>query len=230
MIPNLDHIMETLVRVDERLGLKKLIKYLMVLAVTLLLIPVLSDPTGSIKSTVRFFLDISEEIERDKQASRDEVMKELCPLLRELRAETGADRAVYYEYHNSIENEAGVPFKFIDLVQQASWHGLPSLPPKDNVNASRFAELYLNLIENGYVVNPGDPDFYYQYPGVQEITNGSEMQVFCNIPGVQTTLGLVVLEWNDTNDRDKIDWDQVTKLCRKECLRINALMSKVSGK
>lgn len=218
--------MDTLVRVDERLGLKKLIKYLIVLGIALLLIPVLADPRGAIKGTVEFFLELTAEIDRDKQTQRDEVIKNLVPLLKELRAETGADRAVYFEYHNSIENEAGVPFKYVDLVQQSPKMGLASLPPLDNVNASRFAELYLDLIEQGYVVNPGDPSFYYQYPGVQEIAGKSVMQVYCNIPGIQLPLGLIVLEWYE---KKELNWDIITKFARKECIRINALMNNISS-
>jgi hypothetical protein len=227
MIQRIEHLMDTLVRVDERLGLKKLIKYLIVLGMALLLIPVLSDPRGAIKGTVEFFLDLTAEIDRDRQVQRDEVIKNLVPLLRELRAETGADRAVYFEYHNSIENEAGVPFKYVDLVQQSPKMGLSPLPPLDNVNASRFAELYLDLIDHGYIVNPGDSNFYYRYPGAQEIAGKSVMQVYCNIPGIQLPLGMIVLEWYD---REELDWDQITKYARKESLRVNALMHSVAQK
>jgi hypothetical protein len=219
--------MDTLVHVDEKLGLKKLIRYLIVLGISLLLIPVLSDPREAIKGTVEFFLELTAEIDRDRQAQRDEVIKSLVPLLQELRAETGADRAVYFEYHNSIENEAGVPFKYVDLVQQSPKMGLSPLPPLDNVNASRFAELYLDLIDHGYIVNPGDSSFYYRYPGSQEISGKSVMQVYCNIPGIQLPLGLMVLEWYDKED---LNWDTVTKFARKESLRINALMHGIAQK
>ena len=225
MIQRIEHFMDALVRVDERLGLKKLIKYLIVLGITLLLIPVLADPRGAIKGTVEFFLELTAEIDRDKQIQRDEVIKNLVPLLRELRAETGADRAVYFEYHNSIENEAGVPFKYVDLVQQSPKMGLSPLPPLDNVNASRFAELYLDLIDQGYIVNPGDSSFYYRYPGAQEISGKSVMQVYCNIPGIQLPLGMIILEWYD---REELDWDQITKYARKESLRVNALMNGIA--
>ena len=227
MIERIEHFMDALVRVDERLGLKKLVKYLIVLGLSLLLIPVLMDPRGAIKGTVEFFLELTAEIDRDKQIQRDEVIKNLVPLLRELRAETGADRAVYFEYHNSIENEAGVPFKYVDLVQQSPKMGLAPLPPLDNVNASRFAELYLDLIDQGYIVNPGDPSFYYRYPGAQEISGKSVMQVYCNIPGIQLPLGMIILEWYD---KEELDWDTVTKFARKESLRVNALMQSVARK
>ena len=219
--------MDTLVRVDERLGLKKLIKYFIVLGIALLLIPVLADPREAVKGTVEFFVDLANEIDHDKQQQRDEVIKNLVPLLRELRAETGADRAVYFEYHNSIENEAGVPFKYVDLVQQSPKMGLSPLPPLDNVNASRFAELYLDLIDRGYIVNPGDSGFYYRYPGAQEISGRSVMQVYCNIPGIQLPLGMIVLEWYD---KENLDWDAVTKFACKESLRVNALMQGIAQK
>jgi hypothetical protein len=150
--------------IDQKLGLRKFVKYLVVFALVVFLAPVVLFPKKTIKETVKFVLEISNEIESEKMDNRDVVIRELNPLLRELRAETCADRVTYYEYHNSIENEAGVPFKFVDLVQQASKMGLPEISPRDNVNVSRFAELYCDLQDSGYVLNTGRIDFFYRYP------------------------------------------------------------------
>jgi hypothetical protein len=49
------------------------------------------------------------------------------------------------------------------------------------------------------------------------------MQVFCDIPGINLPLGLVVLEWTDKDE--SVDWANITYISRRECLRINALMS-----
>ena len=225
MISDLRQLGDVLVDIDRRLGLKRFLKYLIIIVIGLVLVPILKHPKTAIKGIVRFFIEISEEIEGDKMKERDLIIQELSPLLRELRAETEADRVVYYEYHNSIKNEAGIPFKFVDLVQQASKPGLPELGQVINVNVSRFAELYCDIRDFGIVINKGAPEFYYKYTGFTEIANGSRYQIFVNIPGINFPLGILVLEWYD--DDAVINWEKVKILSVKESLRINALMSKI---
>jgi len=227
MISKLKQFFDAIIEIDQKLGLKRFIKYLTVLAVVILLIPVLKDPRGSLKEFVELMIELQAEVEGDKFKSRDEMMKELNPLLRELRAATGCDRVIYYEYHNSLENEAGIPFRFVDMVQQAPRMDIPPLEPIDNINVSRFAELYLEAIERGYVTNPGDSAFLYKYPGYTEISNGSKMQVFCNIPGINLPLGMVVLEWISKKDEN---WLEIEKVAIRECLRINALVQQISNR
>jgi hypothetical protein len=213
--------------IDQKLGLRKFVKYLVVFALVVFLAPVVLFPKKTIKETVKFVLEISNEIESEKMDNRDVVIRELNPLLRELRAETCADRVTYYEYHNSIENEAGVPFKFVDLVQQASKMGLPEISPRDNVNVSRFAELYCDLQDSGYVLNTGRIDFFYRYPGSSEILNGSKMQLFINIPGINKPLGIVVLEWQEYNNN--IPWNSIVQYGYREGSRINSLMGRLTN-
>ena len=108
MIDKLRQFGEVLAGIDRGLGFRKFVQYTLVAGLLILLAPVMVDPRGSIKSTVSFFINISEEIESDRMVERDLAIKEVYPVLRELRAALWADRVVYYEYHNSIQNEAGV--------------------------------------------------------------------------------------------------------------------------
>lgn len=227
MISKLGQLESVMSSIDQKLGLRKFIKYLAVFALIVFLAPVVLFPKKTIKETVKFVLEISNEIESDKMDDRDVVIRELNPLLRELRAETSADRVTYYEYHNSIENEAGVPFKFVDLVQQASKMGLPEISPRDNVNVSRFAELYCDLRDSGYVLNTGRIDFFYRYPGSSEILNGSKMQLFINIPGINKPLGIVVIEWQDYNN--DMPWSSIVQYGYREGSRINSLMGRLAN-
>ena len=227
MISKLGQLGSVMSSIDQKLGLRKFVKYLTVFALVVFLAPVVLFPKKTIKETVKFVLEISNEIESEKMDNRDVVIRELNPLLRELRAETCADRVTYYEYHNSIENEAGVPFKFVDLVQQASKMGLPEISPRDNVNVSRFAELYCDLQDSGYVLNTGRIDFFYRYPGSSEILNGSKMQLFINIPGINKPLGIVVLEWQEYNNN--MPWNSIVQYGYREGSRINSLMGRLTN-
>lgn len=227
MISKLGQLESVMSSIDQKLGLRKFIKYLVVFALIVILAPVVLFPKKTIKETVKFVLEISNEIESEKMEDREIIIRELNPLLRELRAETYADRVTYYEYHNSIENEAGVPFKFVDLVQQASKMGLPEISPRDNVNVSRFAELYCDLRDSGYVLNTGRIDFFYRYPGSSEILNGSKMQLFINIPGINKPLGIVVIEWQEYNS--DLPWKDIIQYGYREGSRINSLMGRVAN-
>ena len=222
MIDKLRQFGEVLAGIDRGLGFRKFVQYTLVAGLLILLAPVMVDPRGSIKSTVSFFINISEEIESDRMVERDLAIKEVYPVLRELRAALWADRVVYYEYHNSIQNEAGVPFKFVDLVYEVHGPGLPDLPSRNNLNASRFSELYTELQKSGIVMNRGDRAFGYKYPGTSILTSGSGRQAFINVVGDQNPLGLLIIEWND--DLTPIDWSTVDRLGLRDAMRVNALM------
>ena len=111
----IDEISDSLIKLDQKLGVKKIIQYLVIL---LLFIGVIN-----IKSVLRwgveFVTELNEEIHTEKMEKRDQLLAELVPELHELRGATGADRVLYFEYHNSKENVVGIPFKYIDLVLQS---------------------------------------------------------------------------------------------------------------
>ena len=237
----LDHITdlsESLVRLDERIGFKRLFSYLLII---LLIIGLFNFKT-IVKETIELYNEVSDQIHDEKMVKRDEILADLNDILKEYRAHVGADRVLYFEYHNSKENLAGIPFKYIDLVMQdrAYWaSGIPIDMYRD-INIGAITTLYEDLktsIVIFCVDNEGDSikgnawkqmpvdEFQELYPGAYDIfqSDGQKQQVYISIPGPKQPIGLMIFEWLSPDA--KIDRGRVIEVTAAFVPRITGLMS-----
>lgn len=237
----LDHITdlsESLVRLDERIGFKRLFSYLLII---LLIIGLFNFKT-IVKETIELYNEVSDQIHDEKMVKRDEILADLNDILKEYRAHVGADRVLYFEYHNSKENLAGIPFKYIDLVMQdrAYWaSGIPIDMYRD-INIGAITTLYEDLktsIVIFCVDNEGDSikgnawkqmpvdEFQESYPGAYDIfqSDSQKQQVYISIPGPKQPIGLMIFEWLDPDA--KIDRGRVIEVTAAFVPRITGLMS-----
>ena len=236
----LDHITdlsESLVRLDERIGFKRLFSYLLII---LLIIGLFNFKT-IVKETIELYNEVSDQIHDEKMIKRDEILADLNDILKEYRALTGADRVLYFEYHNSKENLAGIPFKYIDLVMQdrAYWAtGIPIDMYRD-INIGAITSLYEDLKTSIVIfcVSDCDPtrgpgwrqmtidEFHDSYSGAYDIfqSDGQRQQVYVSIPGPKQPIGLMIFEWLDENK--EIDRGRVIEVTAAFVPRITGLMS-----
>lgn len=216
---------DSLLKLHKTLGFKGIIKYLLVILGVIALFnfkPIVTE-------VIKFVDNISQIIHEDKINKRDELIFELSPLLSEMRAVTGADRLLYIEYHNSKENLVGIPFKYLDLVLSTKKYGTPEFDIKKyhELNAGILSPIFLELRKKGYVVNRGESDLNFSR-NCHEISDfvyaqdGSVQQVYLNLPGVNTPIGIIILEWlQDDIDRD---WEEIVSISRDYITRINGLV------
>ena len=236
----LDHITdlsESLVRLDERIGFKRLFSYLLII---LLIIGLFNFKT-IVKETIELYNEVSDQIHDEKMIKRDEILADLNDILKEYRAHVGADRVLYFEYHNSKENLAGIPFKYIDLVMQdrAYWaSGIPIDMYRD-INIGAITSLYEDLKTSIVIfcVSDGDPikgpgwkqmtvdGFHDSYSGAYDIfqSDGQRQQVYVSIPGPKQPIGLMIFEWLD--ESKEIDRGRVIEVTAAFVPRITGLMS-----
>ena len=242
----LDHITElseSLVRLDERIGFKRLFSYLLII---LLIIGLFNFKT-IVKDTIELFNEVSDQIHDEKMIQRDEILADLDDILKEYRAHVGADRVLYFEYHNSKENLAGIPFKYIDLVMQdrAYWaSGIP-LDMYRDINIGAITSLYEDLKTSIVIfcVSEGDyykgsawkqlpiEDFRDSYPGAFDIFQAegtNKQQVYVSIPGPKQPIGLLIFEW--LKEDDTIDRGRVIEVTAAFVPRITGLMSATTTK
>ena len=147
----------------------------------------------------------------------------------EFRAITGADRILYIEYHNSKENLIGIPFKYLDLVLSSKKYGVSEFDFKKyhELNAGILSPIFSELRKSGYLVNKGSEDtsFRRDYHEVSDFItaqDGSCQQVYLNLPGVNTPIGIIILEWV-SDDLEK-DWNKIVDISRDYVTRINGLV------
>ena len=236
----LDHIndlSESLVRLDERIGFKRLFSYLLII---LVIIGLFNFKT-IVKETIELYSEVSEQIHNEKMIKRDEILADLDDILKEYRAHTGADRVLYFEYHNTKENLAGVPFKYIDLVMQdrSYWaSGIPIDMYRD-INVGAITSLYEDLKTSivifslsgvEYQKGPGwkqitTEQFSDNYPSASDVFNpdGQKQQVYVSIPGPKQPIGLLIFEW--LNPESTVDRQKVIEVTAAFVPRITGLMS-----
>lgn len=221
---------ETITMIEEKLGIFRFIQYsLFILAMYV---------AFNFNSIVENVMKIQSEIEKKEHERRllmrDDLMSELNPLLVELRSGTGASRVLYFEYHNSTENFVGIPFKFANLVISNQVYGCPGYDPTKykDINSGLISGIYDDLKRNEVIINKGianDPVFYSMYPEIHEFfssQDGSVQQVFVNIPGVHSPMGMVVLEWVNEEVKTDEEWKDIKDKVFSGVPRINALISK----
>ena len=170
------------------------------------------------------------EYHEQKMENRDQLMTNLNPLLTEFRADTEADRVLYFEFHNSIENLDGVPFKFFDLMLSPIKYGVPGILATSykNIGASIFTPLF-DLIKSGKIVyceGPKDSEFRETFPGFFELfntTDHSNRLVIFSIPGVNQMIGFIVLEWMEDEEIPEENLKKLQHTIHSYVPRINTL-------
>lgn len=198
LIDHINELSESLVKLDEKIGFRRLLGY----ACVVLVIIALFNFKSVVRGVVEIVAEVNEQIHDDGMIKRDELLFELSPILQEFRVTAGADRILYFEYHNSKENLVGIPFKYVDLILQNQKYGISPIPEATmcDINVGSIATLYevIKMGEIVYCSGPEDEYFKTSYPGAFEIfenSDGSKQQVFISIPGVRQPIGMIVLEW-----------------------------------
>ena len=219
-------IVEAISNIDKTLGFKKFVKYLFLFAICLAIL----NYKTVIKDTIEIINEISENIHSEKMEKRDQLLAELKPLLTEMRSSMRADRILYLEYHNSKENLLGIPFKYVELVQQSNGFAIPP------IDASKYQDINIGMITSiyediklGNIIHckgPNDSIFRERYSGIYELINSrdnSKEHIYISIPGISQPVGLIILEW--MVDGNNIDMEEVIKTATHNYIpRINALI------
>ena len=219
---------ETLSMIEEKLGLFKFVQY----SLFILVMYVAFNFPSIMENVMKMQTELVKKEHEKRLLMRDSLMTELNPLLVELRSGTGASRVLYFEYHNSTENFVGIPFKFANLVLSNQAYGCPSydVSKYKDINSGLISGIYDELKKNNVIINKGgESEFYSSYPEVYSFfssQDGSEQQVFINLPGVNSPMGMIVLEWMNEKIKTDEEWEDIENKINSEIPRINALISK----
>lgn len=230
MVDKVRSLLDTFSTLDRKLGFWKIFRYCLLIA--------LFTALYNYKAIVRDFIEIYEQVNREEHDRRiqvrDQLLHELNPTLREMMGQLGADRVLYFEYHNSKENLVGIPFKYVDLILYSTkWQSPPFNPEKlKSINSGRITYLFEDLKEDEVLIYRGvsDYDFLRKYPGIVELMSSGDPQelgnqgqlAFVNVPGIRVPIGLVVFEW--LNSDEARDWGRIERDCHTFSTRINAVV------
>lgn len=229
MLDKIKNLTDILIQIDEKLGFKKFVKYSFILGIGTILI---LNYKIIIRDFVEMITEISEDIHSEKMELRSQLLEELKPMLIEFRSDVKADRILYLEYHNSKENLIGIPFKYIELVLQASKYGIPPVKEEDfkNINAGTITDIYGDIKSGNIVYCNGSNDsiFKTRYPGMYNFLNskdGSKKHVYISVPGIDQPVGIIILEWMNDIKPNNLQIEEITRTATQNYIpRINALI------
>lgn len=221
LLSKLKDLSDFITKIDQKIGFKKFILYLLVI----LGFVVVMNFKNIVRGTMEIVSEIATERHDEGLQKRDELLRDLYVMLGDLRAETQADRVLYFEYHNSKENLIGIPFKYADLILQSNSYGVYNVPENDfrDINTGTIISLYNDLLHERLITSE-DSLFCIKYPGVLELfDDGSDIQVYVGIPGVDQPIGLLVFEW--VGEDREINYTQLNKILHGE----RAYLSRING-
>lgn len=226
----LKSLSETFFEIEKKLGLTKFVLY----SLFIMFIVGIFNFSNIVEYTLKIQTQIEKKEHERRLVLRDDLIGELNPQLVELRSSTGASRLLYFEYHNSTENFVGIPFKFANLVLTNQRYECPGYNPEKykDINSGLISGIYTDLRRNKIVINKGvyDTSFRAKYPDIDKFfssQDGSVQQMFINIPGVSSPIGMIVLEWVEGNEvRLDEEWKNIEDKVLRDIPRINALISK----
>lgn len=220
-------VLDSINYLDKNIGFKKFCRYLIVFVLFWCIV----NYKVILKDCIELITEIENNIHSDKMKLRDELLSELGPILTDFRSNVKADRILYFEYHNSKENLIGIPFKYLELIRQNQSFSVP--PAREdlyqNINTGSITSLYEDIKLGDLVIchGPDDTNFITKYPGVYEIFNtrdGAKKFVFISIPGINTPIGMIVLEWMNESSIDLDSVEIAHAALHNYVPRINALI------
>ena len=230
-LDKLKDLVDAAIKVEEKLGIRKAISYVFL---GLLIYGVINFKTIVI-DVIEILQELTEEIHNQKMDKRDDFVASMNEVLIDLRHQTGADRVLYFEWHNTKENSVGVPFRYFDLVLQTEGYNIPKCLDYKDIPAGWIVELY-EMIKHGNTTILCDSqnklDQLYPISQVFYSQDGSRYQIFIGINYMSKDkiqpVGFLAIEWMDREHGIGVNLEEVDEILTESKIasRINTLIAR----
>lgn len=223
MLENFTRFIELVKEMDSRLGIKKLIIY------TLYFLLLVSFTNWKdILYNFEDLLNIKLESRHSQLLEkRSEIEKEVSNKLTDLRIKLNADRVMLFEYHNTVSNLAGVPFRFMTMTQMKLGYDIPAIDHEKyiSINTGIISDFTDYLDKYSYLEIVDMEEFRRQFPTMGKLISSdkSKYASFVYLNGINKPLGFILLEW--VSSEFTPNWKAVEKESRKTAQQINASIS-----
>ena len=230
-LDKLKDLVDAAIKVEEKLGIRKAISYVFL---GLLIYGVINFKAIVI-DCIEIVEELTEEIHNQKMDKRDDFVASMNEVLIDLRHQTGADRVLYFEWHNTKENSVGVPFRYFDLVLQTEGYNIPKCLDYKDIPAGWIVELY-EMIKHGNTTILCDSqnklDQLYPISQVFYSQDGSRYQMFIGINYMSKDkiqpVGFLAIEWMDSEHGIDVSLEEVDEILTESKIasRINTLIAR----
>lgn len=225
MIEKLNALLNSFVRFHEKLGIKYVTMYVIY---TLVIIAALNW-----RSLVTIVSDTIDSHKQEKHLellkARDEISREIDEIVVDLRRDLRADRVFVIEYHNTISNLRGLPFKFMSITSYDTKRNVDplDLAKYNQLNTGLFTK-FIQMLRNETYIEFRNVDKQCDIMNICNllIEDDSKNAAICQLSGVEIPLGFIVVEWvREENDNDQIDWETVRNKVYRSSQVINVLLT-----
>ena len=230
-LDKLKDLVDAAIKVEEKLGIRKAISYVFL---GLLIYGVINFK-AIVRDGIEIVQELTEEIHNQKMDKRDDFVASMNEVLIDLRHQTGADRVLYFEWHNTKENSVGVPFRYFDLVLQTEGYNIPKCLDYKDIPAGWIVELY-EMIKHGNTTILCDSqnklDQLYPISQVFYSQDGSRYQMFIGINYMSKDkiqqVGFLAIEWMDREHGIGVNLEEVDEILTESKIasRINTLIAR----
>ena len=141
---------------------------------------------------------LKENIDNHKNATkkRKNIIIEVSKVLSDLILDTGANRALLFEFSNGTSNLAGLPFLFINATSESVSLGTPSVVSSyQRLNICLMAEFIFELETKGYYHVDNIEDIKDVYPALYSLLkrdNVTSVTAYA-IYGVNELMGYIII-------------------------------------
>lgn len=205
MLDKLTNLLNSFVHIHEKLGVKYITMYLVY---TLIIIAAINWKS--------LLIGMSEVVDSHKKQKhiemmkeRDEINKEINEIIIDLRRSIRADRILVIEFHNTVSNVAGVPFKFMSVTATSERRNIPQIDITryNYLNTGLFSPFLQDLKSKMYL-ELKDIEKACEYINLCNllIEDKSKNAVAYNLTGLGLPLGFILVEWVYEESGD-IDWE-----------------------
>lgn len=222
----LGELLKTFGEIEKSLGFRKVLMYT---AYILAIIAIFN--WKSIVSEVMDYMALVQMERHDKDIeTRENISKDIHPYLIELRAKTGADRVMLYEFHNSKTNLIGIPFKYIGMTSHAEPYGVQVRVRAEDINAEIISPFIRELKVEMFKKVDNMEEFARYDSTVPEVLNNPEAIAACYqyMIVLGKPLGILVMEWHNPEDLPESDreWTIIRGMCSQATQDLNAIILK----
>lgn len=222
----LGKIWEVLRDADEKFGFRKILLYTTYVLVVIALLnweSILVRINDSLRR-------IEDERHAKNLAIREKISLEIHPCLVELRARTDADRVMLFEFHNSINNLIGIPFKYISMTDHAEPYGAIFTPKYNDVNSEVIGSFIRDLKVNMWEKMDDLEMLKKSDSSVLDVLNNKEAVAACYqyISVFGRPIAILVLEWHSRSNApaSASSWNSVRAKCSQSTQDLSNIIMK----
>lgn len=162
--------------------------------------------------------------------TRESVNGEIDKILKNLRLSCNADRALLFEYHNTVQSIGGLHFKFMSVSSEDVGKGVEYVGQKyQSVNTGLLQSFTSDLDDRSCLAIIADST-YQSYPVMQYMMKNDDTKVsyYSVLQGDLCPLGFISVQWDELPDGTYPDHSSIHPYMQSASLKITALLNKVN--